>query len=229
MAAKKKRRGVDTPTRERILDEVERLIVRKGVYGFILRDVAERLGLQVPAIYKHFTGRDDVLIELSRRFIDGLSRQFAPVQRADADPAVVLRSRLDELVDFHLHNPAYVRLSLIDFATPEGGMEYLTLASGGPLHENLHSGPLAIMHRNLAALLDAGRAAHQFRSVVHLDFYRVVKSVLLIRLVFPDDALLTGKPTAAQVAEVKTNLWDMAFRYLSPEICKTSKRTPQHR
>ena len=229
MPAKKKRRSADTPTRERILDEVERLIVRKGVYGFILRDVAERLGLQVPAIYKHFRGRDDVLIELSRRFIDGLSRQFAPIRRGETDPALVLRCRLDDLVDFHLDNPAYVRLSLIDFATPEGGMEYLSLASGGPLHETLHSGPLATMHRNLAALLDTGRAAHRFRSVVPLDFYRVVKSVLLIRLVFPDDALLTGKPTAAQVAEVKTSLWDIACRYVSPETYKTSIRTPQNR
>jgi AcrR family transcriptional regulator len=210
------RKAAHLPTRSLILNEVERLIVRKGVYGFTLRDVAEPLGVQVPAIYKHFRGRDDVLIELSRRFIDGLSRQFAPVHRAGADPVAVLKRRLEEFVDFHLGNPAYVRLSLVDFATPEGGMEYLSLASGGPLHENPRSGPLAVMHRHLAALLEAGAAARQFRAVQPLDFYRVVKSVLLVRLVFPDDALLRGKPSPAQVAEVKAGLWDIARRYLAP-------------
>jgi AcrR family transcriptional regulator len=204
------------PTRSLILNEVERLIVRKGVHAFTLRDVAEPLGVQVPAIYKHFKGRDDVLIELSRRFISGLSRQFAPLHRTGVDPVDALRLRLDEFVDFHLDNPAYVRLSLADFATPGGGVEYLSLASGGLMHEAPHSGPLVIMYQHLAAMLEAGRRARQFRAVEHIDFYRVMKAVLVIRLVFPDDALLTGGASPAQVAEAKTNLWDMARRYLAP-------------
>jgi AcrR family transcriptional regulator len=217
------RKRAKLPTRSLILNEVERLIARKGVYGFTLRDVAGPLGVQVPAIYKHFAGRDDVLVELSRRFIDGLSRQFAPALRGEADPVATLKRRLDEFADFHLNNPAYVRLSLVDFATPEGGTEYVTLAAGGPMQENPHLGPLAAMHRHLAALLDAGRKTRQFRAVVPLDFYRIVKSVLLIRLVFPDDALLTGKPSPAQMAEVKASLWDLARRYLSPGLAEPIK------
>jgi AcrR family transcriptional regulator len=210
------RRVAKLPTRSLILNEVERLIARKGVYGFTLQDVAGPLGVQVPAIYKHFKSRDDVLVELSRRFIEGLSRQFAPAPRADSDPVAMLKRRLDEFVDFHLDNPAYVRLSLVDFATPEGGMEYLTLASGGPLHETPHVGPLAIMHRHVATLLDAGRKTGAFREVAALDFYLIVKSVLLIRLVFRNDTLLTGKPSPSQVAETKSTLWDVARRYLAP-------------
>jgi len=104
----------------------------------------------------------------------------------------------------------------------------VTLAAGGPMHESLHLGPLAIMHRHLAALLEAGRRTRQFRVVVPLDFYRVVKSVLLIRLVFPDDALLTGKPSPAQVLEVKTHLWDLARRYLAPNAeAKALQRAPR--
>jgi AcrR family transcriptional regulator len=228
MMASDGRKKEKIPTRSLILNEVERLIARKGVYGFILRDVAGPLGVQVPAIYKHFTSRDDVLVELSRRFVEGLSQQFAPPLRAGADPAHTLKRRLDEFVEFHLNNPAYVRLSLIDFATPEGGTEYLTLAAGGPIQENPHSGPLAIMHRHLAALLEAGRKTHQFRAVAPLDFYRIVKSVLLIRLVFPDDDLLTGKPSPAQVLEVKAHLWDLARRYLAPNAeAKALQRAPR--
>ena len=223
------RRATKLPTRALILNEVERLIARKGVYGFTLQDVAGPLRVQVPAIYKHFKSRDDVLIELSRRFIEGLSRQFAAGPRAGSDPVVTLKRRLDEFVDFHLDNPAYVRLSLVDFATPEGGMEYLTLASGGPLHETPHVGPLAVMHRHLAALLDAGCRAGKFREVVALDFYLIVKSVLLIRLAFRNDTLLTGRPSPAQIAETKATLWDVARRYLAfnPDLnshARTSKR-----
>ena len=62
-------RKVSVPMRQRILDEAERLIAVKGVYGFTLRDIAAPLGVQVPALYKHYRSRDDVLIEVSRRFI----------------------------------------------------------------------------------------------------------------------------------------------------------------
>jgi len=109
-----------------------------------------------------------------------------------------------------------VKAKGINFATPEGGMEYLTLASGGPLHETPHVGPLAIMHRHVATLLDAGRKTGAFRGVAALDFYLIVKSVLLIRLVFRNDTLLTGKPSPSQVAETKSTLWDVARRYLAP-------------
>ena len=69
-------RSAPVPTRQRILDEAERLIAVKGVFGFTLRDIAAPLGVQVPAIYKHYKSRDDVLIEVSRRFIALLAAQF---------------------------------------------------------------------------------------------------------------------------------------------------------
>ena len=76
--------------------------------------------------------------------------------------------------------------------------------------------------------VEAGRKTHQFRAVGPLDFYRIVKSVLLIRLVFPDDDLLTGKPSPAQVLEVKAHLWDLARRYLAPNAeAKALQRAPR--
>ena len=60
------KRTVAVPMRQRILDEAERLIAVKGVYGFTLQDIAAPLGVRVPAIYKHYRNRDGVLIEVSR-------------------------------------------------------------------------------------------------------------------------------------------------------------------
>jgi AcrR family transcriptional regulator len=202
---------VPTPTRERILDEVERLIASKGVYGFKLRDVAEPLEVRVPAIYKHYNSRDDVLVEVSRRFITLLAQQFQPSPGLGA--AAALRAALDRFVEFKMLHPAYVRLALADFATPGGGMDYVKLAAGGSFQDNFSNGPLAAMHLRLRTLLRSGVRAAVFRRVDPTDFYRVVKSALLIRLVFPDDALLLSRPSAAQMRAVQRWLWDLAARY----------------
>ena len=127
-------RSAPVPTRQRILDQAERLIAIKGVYGFTLRNIAAPLGVQVPAIYKHYKSRNDVLIEVSRRFIALLATQFE--LRPELQPVAALRAALDAFVELMMWHPAYVRLALVDFATPGGGMEYVKLAAGGSFKEN---------------------------------------------------------------------------------------------
>ena len=214
MAAERAQRAVRVPTRELILDEVERLIAVKGVFGFTLRDIAEPLKVRVPAIYKHFESRDDVLIEVSRRFIALLAEQFRP------DPALgavaALRQVLYRFVEFMMAHPAYVRLALVDFATPGGGMEYVKRAAGGSFEDNFSSGPLAAMHGRLRALLRHGARAKAFRATDATDFYRVVKAALLIRLVFPSDALLLRRPTRSELRTTQRWLSDIARALLTP-------------
>jgi AcrR family transcriptional regulator len=203
------------PTRERILDEAERLIATKGVFGFTLKDISDPLEVRVPAIYKHYESRDDVLVAVSRRFITLLSNQFSYAPEALAHPLQTLQQVVEEFARFHMAHPAYVRLSLIDFATPQGGMEYIRLAAGGPFRSNLSAGPLAPMHRRLRILLEAGTKSGDFREVAAIDFYRVIKSVLLLRLVFPDDLLSTSQTNATSQRNVERMLWDTALRHVT--------------
>jgi AcrR family transcriptional regulator len=207
-------RNAPIPTRQRILDEAERLIAVKGVYGFTLRDIAVPLGVQVPAIYKHYKSRDDVMIELSRQFIALLAAQFAPQPKLA--PPAALRAALDAFVELMVQHPAYVRLALVDFATPGGGMDYVKLAAGGSFKENFFGGPLAAMHTRLRKLLQGGIRSGEFRRIDASDFYRVVKASILIRLVFPDDALLLRRPSSGEIRAAKRWLWDIAAGYLAP-------------
>ena len=215
-------RSVLVPTRQRILDEAERLIAVKGVYGFTLRDIAVPLGVQVPAIYKHYKSRDDVMIEVSRRFITLLSAQFQLLPQAA--PTVALRAALDAFVEFMMRHPAYVRLALVDFATPGGGMEYVKLAAGGSFKENFVEGPLAGMHARLRRLLQAGVSSGEFRQLEASDVYRVLKASLLIRLVFPDDASLLRRPMPAEIHATQRWLWDIAQSHLAPRHPRSRRR-----
>lgn len=212
------------PTRERILDEVEWLIAKKGVYGFKLRDVAEALGLKVPAIYKHYASRDDVLVEVSRRFVTLLAAQFAPV--AGDSPAVALRTGLNSFVEFLILHPAYVRLALVDYATPEGGMEYVKQAAGGSFQANFIEGPLAALYARLRTLLRAGARSGELRKVDETDFYRVLTSTLLVRLVFPDDGLLLRRVSRADISRVQRWLLVVMTSYLSPRKNLATRKNP---
>ena len=215
-------RSAPVPTRQRILNEAERLIAVKGVFGFTLRDIAAPLGVQVPAIYKHYKSRDDVLIELSRRFIALLAAQFE--LRPTLPPRQALRAALGEFVEHMMKHPAYVRLALVDFATPGGGMEYVKLAAGGSFKENFFGGPLAAMHGRLRKLVQAGVRARVFRRVDATDLYRIVKASVLIRLVFPDDALLLRPPRPAEIRAMKRWLWNIAADHLAPRAARPGAR-----
>lgn len=204
-------------TGELILQEAERLITLKGVYGFTLKDISEPLGVQVPAIYKHYKSRDDVLIALARRFISELSQQFKYPTSALAKPTAALRQAVGRFAEFHIRHPAYVRLSLADFATPQGGMEYVRLASGGTFRDNLTAGPLAPMHGRLELLMLAGRRLGEFRTVAALDLYRLLKSTLLLRLVYPDDLLSNTAQLDAQIRQIKALIWDVTNRYVAAD------------
>jgi len=219
--------SLPVPMRTRILDAAERLIATRGVYGFTLQDIAGPLEVKVPAIYKHYDSRDDVLVEVSRRFITLLATQFE--LRPELTPDAALRSALDAFVALMLQRPAYVRLALVDFATPGGGMEYVKRAAGGSFQQNFRGGPLAAMHTRLRKLLAAGVRSHNFRSVDASAFYGLIKASLLIHLVFPDDALLLRRPGPGELRAAQRFLWDVAAGYLARRAKAAHRRAPRAR
>ena len=137
-------------------------------------------------------------------------------------PQPALRAALDEFVEHMMRHPAYVRLALVDFATPGGGMDYVKLAAGGSFKENFFGGPLAAMHSRLRKLLQAGVRAGDFRRLDASDVYRVVKASALAD---PSGVSRTmhcccGSPTSA--AEIRAV--QAAGCGTSPPV--TSRRAP---
>jgi AcrR family transcriptional regulator len=58
--------------RERILAAAERCIDRHGIRKTTMDDVASEVGLSRPSVYRYFTDRDDLLIELITRYTRAL-------------------------------------------------------------------------------------------------------------------------------------------------------------
>ena len=52
-----------TPTRERLLNAAADACVEHGYVGATLADIARRADVSTPAIYSHFSGKADLLVE----------------------------------------------------------------------------------------------------------------------------------------------------------------------
>jgi len=86
------------------------LVERKGHGAFSMRELATRLGVTEPAIYRHYDGRDALLAEVALR---GFARFLAAVGEAGAnakDPFDAVRAFGRTYVRFAVANAGWFRL-----------------------------------------------------------------------------------------------------------------------
>jgi len=119
----------EVTTRERILDVALELFVRKGYAETSLREIAAELGFSKAALYYHFAGKQDILIELHRRTHE-LTDEALPLLQAfgqahddtwlrliDGLMNVALRNR--RLIELHLRNQEVIMALHRDAAAME--------------------------------------------------------------------------------------------------------------
>lgn len=87
-----------TSRREQILSSAAHLFAQRGYLGVSVADIGEACGISGPALYKHFTDKDQLLAEsltsISERL---LTEGTARVAQADSST-----SALESLIDWHV-------------------------------------------------------------------------------------------------------------------------------
>lgn len=72
-------------TRERILEEATKLIAEHGYRSTTMKMVAECVGVTEPAVYRHFDGKEQLLVAV---FSEAVARILSPVARDTSGPAI---------------------------------------------------------------------------------------------------------------------------------------------
>jgi AcrR family transcriptional regulator len=67
-----------TPTRQRLLRAAVDACVEFGYDGATLADIARRAGVSTPAVYSHFSGKAELLVEASRRELAAIATTRLP-------------------------------------------------------------------------------------------------------------------------------------------------------
>ena len=83
-------------TRQRIQDVARDLFARQGVQRTSLQDIADKLGITKPALYYHFSSREDLVRSIVQPLIDD-GEQFVLHQerRGDVDASELLEGYFD--------------------------------------------------------------------------------------------------------------------------------------
>ncbi len=66
-----------TELREQILDHASALYLEDGLEGFSMRKLAQRVGVTAPALYRHFEGRDALLVAIIGESADRMMTYLA--------------------------------------------------------------------------------------------------------------------------------------------------------
>lgn len=105
-------------TKERIIDEAESLAALHGIEHLKLQDVADKIGIKLPSVYAHFSGREDILAAMGARISKGISQLYIP--RNGEAPIETIKRSAQEFLGFLGEHPAYFRLMLRDHSVPMG-------------------------------------------------------------------------------------------------------------
>jgi AcrR family transcriptional regulator len=101
-------------TRQRIQDVARELFASQGVQRTSLQDIADRLGITKPALYYHFTSREDLVRSIVQPLIDEGERFIAKYESArDATP----RELLEGYFDYHFEHRGDLVLVVAELTT----------------------------------------------------------------------------------------------------------------
>ncbi len=104
-------------TRQRIQNVARELFTQKGVQRTSLQDIADRLGLTKPALYYHFSSREELVRSILQPLIDEGERFIADHERRRKPARATTRELLDGYFDFHYKHRADLLLLVAELTT----------------------------------------------------------------------------------------------------------------
>lgn len=104
-------------TRERIQTVARELFAQKGVQRTSLQDIANRLGITKPALYYHFSSREDLVRSILQPLIDEGESFVAEHERRRRAARAAPRELLEGYFDFHFRHRADLVLVVEELTT----------------------------------------------------------------------------------------------------------------
>lgn len=195
-------------TKERIIDEAESLAAFHGIEHLKLQDVADMIGIKLPSVYAHFSGREDILSAMSARVHRALTQLF--IHKAQDDARSILRRGAEDLATLFYRHPSYFRLMLRDLSVPLGYDPVNRRYS--PHHGQAIAPEMKELIERVRRQLD--QLGMPERPSVHAESYVAsILGTLLVRLSWRETSAATATDDADLVA-LQRDIGDLAEQLL---------------
>ena len=99
-------------TRERLIETAQHLFVSNGYGGASIRDIADKAGYSQGAFYSNFSSKEDVLLELLRRHMEGEAAQLSKVMGNDRQKPEQMLAELEAWASTLNHDADWCMLSI---------------------------------------------------------------------------------------------------------------------
>ncbi|MGV9308073.1 SACE_7040 family transcriptional regulator [Nonomuraea sp. NPDC004354] len=102
---------MSTPTRNRrgeILEAAATLFAARGYHGVSIEELGGAVGVSGPALYRHFSGKEALLVEMLTGVSTRLREAATAVVTTAHDPRTALEALLDVQITFALEQPALI-------------------------------------------------------------------------------------------------------------------------
>lgn len=117
--------------RVRLLRAAADIMSVKGYHEMRLEDLGEAVGVSGPAVYRHFSGKEEILNELLTGISKYLLQEAEKLLEGVTDPREQLETLVDFHIDFALSQPELIRLHQRElFRLAHEGREKVRVAQG---------------------------------------------------------------------------------------------------
>lgn len=185
-----------------VLEAAETIIAQKGLAAFLIRHVAEALGVQSQAIYNYFNGRDALIEAVSEKFTRDVVNAATAFEVSDPWDQVRLSAR--NLARFFCSKPSVAYLLLADMAQ-------WSLSQTGSARE------IDIAYqRHVTDLLTKGAEDGIFRPMRTATYLSMVTSGIAANVLWNERHASLGDGTAVSEAVIEQEAVDLVVSLLKP-------------
>ncbi len=97
--------------RDEIVDVAERILEREGLEALTMRRLGDELGIRAPSLYKHVSGRDEIVVALQARALADMGAALAGVPGHAGDTRARIAGMARAYRGWALAHPALYELA----------------------------------------------------------------------------------------------------------------------
>lgn len=99
---------------QEIIQATIKLISEKGIQGFTTKSLSAEIGISEPAIYRHFSGKTEILLTMLKQFQAFMEGNLIRIANSENIACGKINAFLNELLTLFTENPAYVSVVFSD-------------------------------------------------------------------------------------------------------------------